>query len=78
MASGVPLLISDIPSLTEITSEPEVTLFSPDDPKALAHSLSKLYDNYADKKYNAEKLKQKSKQFVWEKRAKKILDYIKY
>lgn len=74
LASGVPVVASDIPAIREIVSEREVAFFSPDDPEDLAHviqTVMKSPDEYKIK--NAKKL---AYSCSWEKRAKHISDLI--
>ncbi len=76
MASGVPILASDLPSLREVLNEGNATFFQPDDPVDLGNTIKVAL---AD----VESLNQKSKQalidvqqYTWEIRARNILKFI--
>jgi glycosyltransferase involved in cell wall biosynthesis len=72
MASGVPLVVSDIPSLTQVTPDDLVTKFRPDDAADLASKIKMTQTDYHSKKENATELIQTAKQYTWTKRAQSI------
>jgi len=76
MASGVPIVASDLPSIREIASPDEVLLVPADDPRALGVGISSIFENSVVAKRRAERAKEKSHQFSWESRAKSIHDVI--
>lgn len=76
MASGRPIVASDLPSMREIVSENEVLLVRPDDPSAIKEGILKLVSNPGLSEGLAAKAKIKSAEFTWEKRANKILNWI--
>ena len=76
MSSGVPIVASDIPSLTSILSKEEAYLFEADNPHHLSFILHGVIV-YSDEAFiRAKKAKQVVKNFTWKMRAKKILDFI--
>lgn len=72
MASGVPIVASDIPAIREIVSEREVCFVEPDNPEKLAEGIKRVLDNPEDFRKRAEGAKDLVKQYTWQKRAKKI------
>lgn len=76
MASGVPIIASDLPSLREIVNEETVTFFTPDNAHSLANSILKtLEDAGAQKK--AQNAYEKVGDYSWESRARNIVSFIK-
>ncbi len=77
MASGVPILASDVPSIKEILDESTANFFIPDDSKSLAHCVDLTLNNYENALIKAGKAKLDVREYSWEKRAEKILKTIK-
>jgi len=76
MASGVPIIASDLPSLREIVDESLVSFFTPDDPNSLAKVIMHTLDNYEIAKEKGKKTLELAENYSWHKRAKDILDFI--
>ena len=74
MASGVPIVASNIASIKTVTGE-LVTLVEPDNAAALASGIEAVLQNYEENKLRAQALKDVSMQYTWTKRAKNILDF---
>jgi len=72
MASGVPIVASDIPSIREIVSEKEVQFFKADDPQDLAEKITKTIGDKEQSLTRAAMAKILAKSFSWEARAKSI------
>ena len=73
MASGVPIVASDIPSIREVLTENESCFFKSDDIKDLARAIT---DALSDGKLLlAAKASQKVQEFTWTKRVRNILDF---
>lgn len=77
MASGRPIVASDLPSLREVLNESNATFFEPDNPLSLVGSIKKILENpdLAEKKTTQALVE--SKKHTWENRARKILLFIK-
>lgn len=75
MASGRPIIASDLPSIREIVSEKEVLFIRSDDPYAIRDGILKIVLDTALSQKLSEAARQKSKEFTWENRAGKILDF---
>lgn len=76
MASGRPIVASDLPSIREILSEENAVLVEPGNPEALAEGIKRVLDD----KELANKISQKARediiQYTWHNRAKMILKFI--
>ena len=77
MASGVPIVASDLPVIREILNENNAVFVEPDNTKSLMQGIKKVLTN----KELADKLKTQAYQdvqnYTWQKRAEKILKFIK-
>ncbi len=77
MASGTPIVASDLPSIREILNESNAVLVEPDNPKALAAGIKKILG----KEELAEKISKQAfndvRNNTWEKRAERIVEFIK-
>jgi glycosyltransferase involved in cell wall biosynthesis len=76
MASGVPLVISDIPSLVTVAGRDLVTTVVPDSPQALAEGIKNVFEDYDVKKRSAQALKEQAIRYTWDKRAEAIITFI--
>jgi len=76
MASGVPIMASNIPSLRTVVDDSQATLFTPDDPKDLSRTLEKVKNNYSAALQKAERAFEVSKTYTWANRAKCIIDFV--
>lgn len=76
MASGRPLIVSDLPSMREVLDNTNATFFTPDSPESLSNAIIKVLNNPEEAAPIAERALEKVKEYSWEKRAEKILDYI--
>ena len=76
MASGVPLVASDIPSIVNVTGQEFLSLVSPDNAKALALQIEDVFQNYEEKSRHAQALKTLSLRYTWKERATDILTFI--
>ncbi|MEK9183035.1 MAG: glycosyltransferase family 4 protein [Patescibacteria group bacterium] len=76
MASGVPIVASDLPSIREILNEQNAVLVRPDDPADLARGIEVVLKNkeLADK--IAKNSQTASADYSWNSRVKKIKDFI--
>ena len=75
MASGRPIVASDLPSLREVLDSNNAKLVPPGDPAVLARGIGELVANPAQAERLAEQAKRDVQQYSWEKRAGKILDF---
>ncbi len=73
MASGTPIVASDVPSLREILDEETAYFFTPDDPISLAQVLGRVALEKNDAATRAVKARERVSAYSWENRAKNIL-----
>lgn len=76
MASGVPIVASDLPSLREILSEQNSFLVKPNSPLSLAKGIQAVLANSVLAEKFARQAWLEVKKYSWHKRAEKIIDFI--
>lgn len=74
MASGTPIVASDLPSVREIVGNGRAVLVSPDDPKALAQGIRNILEHGGTT--HSEQAYAWVSEHTWEKRAERILQKI--
>jgi glycosyltransferase involved in cell wall biosynthesis len=77
MASGVPLVASDLPSLREVLDESMCTFFKAGDSEDLARALKLVLAEYPGAQAKAVNAKRAVRQYSWDSRAGRILDFIR-
>lgn len=73
MASGTPIVASDIPSIREIVSEKEVFFAKPDDPVSFANAIDEALSHADEVAMRASKVREKVGAYTWRERATKII-----
>lgn len=76
MASRRPIVATDIPSIREILDDTKAVIVSPDDPSAMAKGIAEILEDDARAKIITEKAYQDVESHTWDKRAKRILDFM--
>lgn len=76
MASGVPIIASDLPSIREALDNETAYLFKAGDSLELSSAIEKAFSDKTGSRQRAENAKEKSKKFSWSKRAQSILEFI--
>ncbi|HUD03997.1 MAG TPA: glycosyltransferase family 4 protein [Candidatus Paceibacterota bacterium] len=77
MASGAPIVASDLPSLREILNESDAFFFVPDDAKDLLRAIVGVFADQRQALKKAALASEEVKEYSWQKRAKDILSFIK-
>ncbi len=77
MASGVPIVSTDLPSIRDILNESNALLIPPDSRSALAKGVLTLLNDTARATVLAEQALRDVQQYTWDKRAEHILKFIK-
>jgi glycosyltransferase involved in cell wall biosynthesis len=77
MASKRPIVASDLPSIREILNEKNAVLVEPGNPQALAEAIKEVLEDEDFAVRIAEKAYKNVQQYTWEKRAEKILKFMK-
>lgn len=75
-ASGVPIIVSDIPIFHEVASENSALYFSPDEPEALVEQVRRLETNPTLQRDLITAGIVNSKRFQWDESAKKLLSLL--
>lgn len=73
MASGVPMVVSELPSLREIVDESSTYFFSPDDAKSLAQAIKNVLANPEEAQKRSVQARMESEKYSWENRARTIV-----
>jgi len=76
MASGVPIVASDLPSIREILNKNNSVLVGADNPGELSNGIKNILQNKELADRISKQAREEVKNYIWEKRAKKILDFI--
>ena len=76
MASGVPVIVSDLPSLRAIVSDESTFFFKAGDPAELAHCITKVLANTAEAERRAREAGKEVLRYTWQNRAREILSRI--
>ncbi|MFA6322567.1 MAG: glycosyltransferase family 4 protein [Candidatus Buchananbacteria bacterium] len=77
MAAGRPIVASDLPSIREILSDDCATLVLPDSVESLVAGIKKILNDDSLATKMAAQSYQKIGEYTWEKRTKKIIDFVK-
>lgn len=76
MASGTPIVASDVPALREVLDESVALFFAPDDPQSLADALHAALADEAGAAKRAQAAFERARDFSWAKRAERIVGFI--
>ena len=76
MASGNPILASEIGSIKDILNGNNAFFFNPEDINNLVNKIKFIEKNYGKAETKAEKSLEDIKNYTWKKRANKILDFL--
>ncbi len=78
LASGRPVVASDLPSIREIVSEDTAYLVAADDPAALARGITHALTDVADAAARAARARVHGARFTWDARAQAILPHLQH
>ena len=76
MASGVPIVASDLPSLREVLDESSCYLCKPDNPESLAKTIKEALIDQNMAQNKAKNALAKVREYTWSKRAEMISLFI--
>ncbi|MDA8597041.1 glycosyltransferase family 4 protein [Candidatus Pacebacteria bacterium] len=77
LASGIPLVVSDIASLRTVVTEEEVTFFLPDNPEDLAAKIKSVLSAGQANAYKQQNALAKARCYTWRERATQIMQFSK-
>ncbi len=75
MASGTPIVASDLPSIRNIVDERFVSFFTPDNPNSMAQVINSVFKDYKSVLIKSKAASQEVKKYTWDKRAEHIKDF---
>jgi len=73
LVSGTPMVVSNIPSITEIVDNSSAFLAEPDNPESFAEKINLVFSDVETAKEKAMRAQEKGKLYTWDNRAQKIL-----
>jgi len=76
MAAGLPLVVSDLPSLREVLSEEQAVFVTPDDPHALAAGIRGLLGDESERTRRALAMSSAAGAYTWDARAARLLSWM--
>lgn len=74
MASGTPMVVSDLPSMRELLGEGDAVFFSPDNDKELAERIQDALKRLTELRVRAQELRNRSSDYSWQNRGRRILE----
>jgi glycosyltransferase involved in cell wall biosynthesis len=77
MASGKPIVASDLPSLREVLSEKNAFLVKPDDPEAFAEGIRYALAHPDEAAQRAAQALEDVQRYTWDARARHILEFVR-
>ncbi len=76
LASGLPIVASNLPSLAEyLQDEREALLVAPDDPRALSTAIRRLLTDEPLRRRLSEAARERAASFTWEARGRRIVEF---
>ncbi len=76
MASGRPIIASDLPTIREVLTEQNAVIVPPGDPQAIAGAIQTLLNDPAQAEVCAAQAREDVDQYTWQNRAARILAFI--
>lgn len=76
MASGRPIIASDLPSIREILNERNAVFVPPENASSLSYAIKDLFDNPVKSETLARRARQDAERHTWDRRASDILRFI--
>lgn len=77
MASGKPIVASDLPSIREIIDEEHAYFAESDNAQSFAAQIKYVLSHYSDAEQRGRSAREEAKKYTWTKRAMEILDILK-
>lgn len=76
MASGTPMIVSDLPIMQDFVDSTTALLVDPPTAVGFIQAIRWAFSHYADMEKRAERARAHSKNFTWEKRARSIIQFM--
>jgi len=78
MASGTPIVASDLPSIREVLNDGNALLVRPGDPAALAAGIIESFNTGGLSRVRGQRAQHDAYNYTWNKRSKAIIDFIAF
>lgn len=78
MASGRPIVASNIPSIREIVDETMAFFATPDDPQSFAEVIQQVFALQEEATRRADRARQTVRQYTWDVRAAKVISAVRF
>lgn len=76
MASGVPIVSADLPSMREVLNEKNCAFFAPGDSGSLVKAIGLILNDYENANAKARQALEDVKRYTWKNRAQSILSFL--
>ena len=76
MASGRPIIASDLPTIREVLNDTNAVIVPPGDPRSLAAAMRGLFDDPARSEMLARQARSDVERYAWGERARSVLTFI--
>lgn len=76
MASKVPIIATDLPTIREVLDEESAIMVSPGDPAALSQAMKRTFAEPGIARLLAERAYEKVSEYSWQRRTERILEHI--
>lgn len=76
MASGVPIVASDLPSLREVISDDTAVFVAPDNPAALAEGITRILSDFSSSEQMGKAARNEVERYSWKRRSDQIGRFI--
>jgi glycosyltransferase involved in cell wall biosynthesis len=77
MMSGIPMIVTELPSVRDILSEREAVFAKPGDVSSLADAITSIIQHPQESRARADAAKQLSTRYTWMERATRIASWLK-
>lgn len=74
MASGTPIISSDLPSIRDLLNENNATMVPPGDVNTLLGAITSALDSYNERLAGAARARMIALEYTWQRRARQIID----
>jgi glycosyltransferase involved in cell wall biosynthesis len=77
MASGTPIIASDLPTIREVLNEENAYIVPPGDPQKLAQAIARVFEEPAIAQAKATRAHHEVSAYSWRQRAERVLSFIR-
>jgi glycosyltransferase involved in cell wall biosynthesis len=77
MASGVPIIATDLPAIREVVNEEHAWFVADYEPQNLSETIKAVHDNRTEAERRANNAKERVESFTWQQRALSLITLMK-